>query len=78
MGKHSYRYGVAKLIARNFIDFLRLLITTKSVFGLMSEEDDETDDNLDFDPTGELYRCAFSGESYNSRENFVTTAWVRE
>ncbi|WP_337103335.1 hypothetical protein [Paenibacillus sp. YIM B09110] len=37
------------LIARNFIDFLRLLITTKSVFGLMLDEDAETDD--DFDPT---------------------------
>lgn len=29
----------AILIAHNFIDFLRLLITKKSVFGLMSEED---------------------------------------
>lgn len=46
LDKHS------TLIARNFIDFLRLLITTKSVFGLESEEDDEIESDLD--PTCEL------------------------
>ncbi|MFC4779153.1 hypothetical protein ACFO9Q_20365 [Paenibacillus sp. GCM10023252] len=46
LDKHS------TLIARNFIDFLRLLITTKSVFGLISEEDAEIDEVLD--PTHEL------------------------
>lgn len=34
----------ATLIAHNFIDFLRLLITKKSVFGLMSEEDTTQED----------------------------------
>ncbi|MUT66957.1 hypothetical protein [Paenibacillus sp. NEAU-GSW1] len=33
----------ATLIAHHFIDFLRLLITKKSVFGLMSEEDTASD-----------------------------------
>ncbi|ACX65333.1 hypothetical protein MHI43_15745 [Paenibacillus sp. FSL H8-0457] len=46
LDKHS------TLIAHNFIDFLRLLITTKSIFGLMSEEDVELEGDLE--PTVEL------------------------
>ncbi|MGO4543124.1 hypothetical protein [Paenibacillus sp. 2TAB19] len=46
LDKHSI------LIARNFIDFLRLLITQKSIFGLMSDQEAEPDDDLD--PTLEL------------------------
>ncbi|MCQ6559555.1 hypothetical protein [Paenibacillus mendelii] len=36
----------AILIAHNFIDFLRLLVTTKSVFEFISEDDDSSEDTI--------------------------------